>query len=86
MHKWKYRNPYDRTCELCDRHEQAFTHAWDLWRVYNEWKYTWWEEIYPPSNKACTGRARQPVTRCRICGLILDLIRKSAYNIAKGEK
>jgi len=56
MHKWKYRNPYDRTCELCDRHEQAFTHAWDLWRVYNEWKYTWWEEMYPPSTKACSGR------------------------------
>ena len=61
MHKWKYRNPYDRTCELCDRHEQAFTHAWDLWRVYNEWKYTWWEEMYPPSTKACSGLIPNPL-------------------------
>ena len=55
MHKWKYRNPYDRTCELCGENQQAVCMAWDLWRTYNEWKYTWWE-VYKPSNKACTGR------------------------------
>lgn len=55
MHKWKYRNPYSRTCELCDRHEEFVTHVWDLWRTYNESRYGWWEVYYPLSTKKCEG-------------------------------
>jgi hypothetical protein len=39
LHQWKYRNPYDRTCKVCDRHEVAFSYDWSgpfWWEVYSE--------------------------------------------------
>ena len=36
-HRWKYRNPYDRTCKVCNRHEVS--HCWDL----KSWNRSWWE-------------------------------------------
>ena len=45
-HKWKYRNPYDRTCSVCGRNEQEECWAEDFnirgfnapgtWEVYRE--------------------------------------------------
>lgn len=45
-HRWKYRNPYDRTCKICGRHEQEECWADEyarygmrargIWEVYNE--------------------------------------------------
>ena len=45
IHDWEYRNPYDRTCLMCHKHQQAFCNMWDLYREYNEWRYTWWEDV-----------------------------------------
>lgn len=36
MHEWEYRNPYDRTCEVCGRHEVQYCWSWD-------WGGGWWE-------------------------------------------
>ena len=36
-HRWKYRNPYDRTCKICGRNEVS--HCWDL----KSWNTSWWE-------------------------------------------
>jgi hypothetical protein len=45
-HRWKYRNPYDRTCKICGRHEQEECWADEyarygmrargIWEVYRE--------------------------------------------------
>lgn len=35
-HKWEYRNPYDRTCKVCGRHEVS--HCWA-----GSWGSSWWE-------------------------------------------
>jgi hypothetical protein len=44
LHEWKYRNPFDRTCNVCGRHEVAFSWAWD-------WSRTWWE-VHTYGNKS----------------------------------
>lgn len=39
LHVWRYRNPYDRTCSVCGRHEVAHCWAWggnSWWEVFNE--------------------------------------------------
>ena len=55
MHKWKYRNPSDRTCEICGRRENEMVFAIEGQNFMYKGK-TWWEEVYPLSNIACTGR------------------------------
>ena len=35
-HKWEYRNPYDRTCSVCGRHEVSHCYS-------GEWSRSWWE-------------------------------------------
>lgn len=37
MHQWKYRNPYNRTCQVCGRHEVRHRWAGDAHRL------GWWE-------------------------------------------
>jgi hypothetical protein len=57
-HKWDYRNPYDRTCKTCGRHEVV--HAWNVtdsgwWEVFqmgNERKH------YEAHNAQVTGPER----------------------------
>jgi len=39
FHQWEYRNPYDRTCKICGRHEVE--HCWGM--SYFEWNSGWWE-------------------------------------------
>ena len=36
-HSWKYRNPYDRTCQVCGKHEVS--HCSDI----ENWSRAWWE-------------------------------------------
>lgn len=56
-HKWAYRNPYDRTCKMCGRHEVS--HCADL----DSWNRAWWEtwndgderKHYEASNAEVTG-------------------------------
>ena len=36
MHRWEYRNPYNRTCSICDRHEVMHYHSWNP-------NARWWE-------------------------------------------
>ena len=40
-HKWTYRNPYDRTCSVCGKHEIVYcsnvkgqSNSW--WEVFND--------------------------------------------------
>lgn len=35
-HSWRYRNPYDRTCDVCGRHEVE--HCYDLTDKYGFWE------------------------------------------------
>jgi len=56
MHKWKYRNPYDRTCEICNRREQQMARVFSRDDGTEYYAANWWEEVYPLSNIACTGR------------------------------
>ncbi len=47
-HTWEYRNPFDRVCTKCGRHENAYQYSWG--------GRSWWEEVYPkPMNslKCC---------------------------------
>lgn len=37
-HRWQYRNPYDRTCRTCGRHEVAHGWAAEL--------HIWWWEVF----------------------------------------
>lgn len=39
-HKWEYRNPYDRTCAICGRHEVQYCADWR--DVFDRFK-GWWE-------------------------------------------
>ena len=48
IHKWKYRNPYSRSCEICGEEQDVYCMAWDLWVPGRGW----WE-VMKPSNKAC---------------------------------
>ena len=36
-HTWRYRNPYDRTCEVCGRNEVSHCAAME------SWDRAWWE-------------------------------------------
>lgn len=36
-HSWHYRNPFDRTCKKCGRHEVS--HCWSM----STWNKAWWE-------------------------------------------
>lgn len=36
-HSWDYRNPFDRTCKKCGRHEVS--HCWSM----STWNKAWWE-------------------------------------------
>jgi hypothetical protein len=57
-HKWKYRNPYNRSCVTCGRHEIEFsdngkkpfdrTRGRHWWEAYNEGDET---KHYTPKNK-----------------------------------
>lgn len=40
LHDWDYRNPFDRTCRICHRHETKWCHPWQnaLSRANG-----WWE-------------------------------------------
>lgn len=37
-HRWVYRNPYDRTCSVCGRHEveHRYYDTYDDWEVFSE--------------------------------------------------
>lgn len=51
-HKWSYRNPYDRTCKVCKRHEVEYSLGFG-----SAWFRSWWEtysngeETHPCSEK-----------------------------------
>lgn len=42
MHHWRYRNPFDRTCRVCGRHEvfhgfdTALTHQNGWWELFDD--------------------------------------------------
>lgn len=36
-HRWEYRNPYDRTCAICGRHEVSHCRGMETWNI------AWWE-------------------------------------------
>ena len=40
--KWKYRNPYDRTCVDCGRNEQEF--CYDM-KLFHKPGQSWWEPM-----------------------------------------
>jgi hypothetical protein len=56
VHKWKYRNPYDRTCELCGRHENTQARVFSRDDGSEYIAAEWWEEMYPLATKKCIGR------------------------------
>ncbi len=43
-HRWEYRNPYDRTCKICGRHEQEECWADEYARYGMRARGTW--EVY----------------------------------------
>jgi len=50
-HRWMYRNPYSRTCSVCDRQEDM--HCWAGDQHYPG--RGWWEEMRPGSGEKCSG-------------------------------
>lgn len=36
FHQWEYRNPFDRTCHTCGRHEVQDCWAWGRWEVVSD--------------------------------------------------
>ena len=49
-HKWVYRNPYSRTCTVCDRQEDY--HCW----AGNTNGRGWWEEMREGAGEKCKER------------------------------
>lgn len=41
FHRWQYRNPYDRTCLICGRHEVNYT--WTIYPTNPMTQRGWWE-------------------------------------------
>ena len=39
VHYWKYRNPYDRVCQICDKHQSWYMFTWIN-------KRGWWEDMF----------------------------------------
>lgn len=37
-HFWRYRNPANRTCTFCGKHQIQFARSWDMSRG-------WWEDM-----------------------------------------
>ena len=37
-HRWTYRNPYDRTCKKCGKHQ-------NMYEYYNNPRCTQWEDM-----------------------------------------
>lgn len=44
-HKWVYRNPHDRTCKKCGRHENEFDNLGQYANGVVGW-HSSWEEVY----------------------------------------
>ena len=45
-HKWSYRNPANRTCLVCGRHEEQMCNSWDFARKGLAAR-SWWEVFNP---------------------------------------
>lgn len=44
-HHWQYRNPFDRTCKVCGRHEVGHSLPWN----WNH-RFKWWWEVFNEGN------------------------------------
>lgn len=50
-HIWKYKNPYHRTCIICDEVQCEFCIAIEGQNIFRTKGF--WETVYPLSNKKC---------------------------------
>lgn len=44
IHRWIYRNPYDRACRICSKHQQEFAYVFEGENPL--YKRGWWEDVY----------------------------------------
>lgn len=49
LHHWRYRNPYDRTCKVCGRHEVSHCSV--------SWRNAWWE-VFSEGDRAKHARGQ----------------------------
>lgn len=43
IHKWSYRNPFDRTCDICQKHQQEYARVFEGENPF--YKQGWWEDV-----------------------------------------
>jgi hypothetical protein len=48
-HTWRYYNPYNRSCQMCGRHEVSHC------RSVDSWGNSWWE-VFDEGDGSCTNR------------------------------
>lgn len=44
FHFWVYRNPANRTCEICGKHQEQYVMAYEDTNWMSS-RYSWWEDM-----------------------------------------